>query len=541
MDHSNLPTKVKNWMSTIIKCLTTNPKRSADCCKKLEEYANEIHSDYLKGFSLYYRAMGYYINSQLEESMEYMTDALNRLIAAEAWELVAKTYNAMGNISDFQGDTSLAIDFYMKGLLISKEHGILLTEHSLNSNIANIYISLNEPASAINMLLECDRMTDPNAEITRGSRAIVHANLCFCYIQMDELDKAAQHLMRLKELTDDDSPAANMDHISINMLESELHHKRGEFEKRDEAIQRLHEMEFNSMNVFDALSELCRHAMLLLEIGKMEEFLSLVDRIESLANSPTVEKQVLDLRLNYYKKIGDAENLAKVAVKYYEVAKLREDEHNKIVSHNIQTRMHLEEEAARRKEVEVSNLMLKQKSEHDALTGMNNRYKLNELAELAFHRAYLNGSPLTVEILDIDCYKEFNDNYGHQAGDECLIKIADIIRSMEDYTGVHTARYGGDEFVIIYEDYTKADVEKMARKLQDMIRRLNIEHKHSKVSDRITISQGLFHKIPSGGNKTWDFLYGADMALYGVKNRTKNAYYIGTTFEEVRAYSKVNA
>ena len=92
-----------------------------------------------------------------------------------------------------------------------------------------------------------------------------------------------------------------------------------------------------------------------------------------------------------------------------------------------------------------------------------------------------------------------------------------------------------DEFVLIYEDYSKQDVEKMAKRLQDKIYSLNIEHRNSRVSDRVTISQGLFHKIPSGGNKTWDFLYGADMALYGVKYRGKNDYFVGTTFDEVRS------
>ena len=540
MDHSNFPEKVKNWLSVIKENAAIDSKKTAEYCRKLEGYANEVHSDYLKGFSLYYRGLSYYVNSKLEKSMTYMSDALNRLITAEAWELVAKSYNAMGNIADFQGDVSLAIDCYMKGLLVSKEHGIASAEHSLGSNIANIYLSLNEFASAVNILLDCERMSEQGLNTSVSSRAIVNANLCFCYIQMDELDKAVHHLEILKELTNGNSTTDNMDELSVNILEARLFHKLGEFEKRNDAIARLNAQEFSSMNIFDALNELGLHAMLLLEIGKIDEFLDLVKQFETLAHNPIVEKEILELRLNYYKKIGDKENQAKVALRYFEVAKLREEEHNKIIGHNIQTRIHLEEEAARRKEVEISNLMLKQKSEHDALTGMNNRYKLNELAELAFHRAYLNGSPLTIEILDIDCYKEFNDNYGHQAGDDCLIKLADIIRSMEDYAGVHTARYGGDEFVIIYEDYTKSDVEKMARKLHDMIYRANIEHKYSKVSDRVTISQGLFHKIPSGGNKTWDFLYGADMALYGVKNRTKNGYYIGTTFDEVRAYSKGN-
>ena len=107
---------------------------------------------------------------------------------------------------------------------------------------------------------------------------------------------------------------------------------------------------------------------------------------------------------------------------------------------------------------------------------------------------------------------------------------------MEEYSGVHTARYGGDEFVVIYEEYSKRDVEKMAQRLHDKIHMLNIEHKFSKVSDRITVSQGLFHKIPSGGNKPWDFLYAADMALYGVKNSGKNHFYVGTDFDGVREH-----
>ena len=138
---------------------------------------------------------------------------------------------------------------------------------------------------------------------------------------------------------------------------------------------------------------------------------------------------------------------------------------------------------------------------------------------------------LTIEILDIDCYKEFNDNYGHQAGDDCLVRIAEAIRSMEQYSGVHTARYGGDEFVIIYEEYSLRDVERLAQRLQDAIYNLNIEHKYSNVSDRVSISQGLFHRVPTESNKVWDFLYCADMVLYGVKSRGKNAFHIDTSFD----------
>ncbi len=532
MVKDNLPVKVITMMEAIEKNVATNPEIFLENCSALEEYANTNRNEYLKGYCLFFRGYASYASAELEHGLAYFSEALNRLIAGEDWVLACKTYNAMGNIADFQGDTSLAIDCYMKGLSMSRAHEIYNGEYDILSNIASILLALGEPSQAVEILLECERVKSRTSTVTVDSEIVVCANLCQAYLHLGQNEKAAQYLEQLKTLSSEHS--ANINEISICILESELYNSTGDTFARDDAIERLSHLKLGSMNVINTLSELYRHCMLLLEIGKLDEFICMIDRIDFLVSGATVEKQILKMRLTYYEKIGDRANYALMAARYYAVARRNEAERNKIISHNIVMRMRLDEEETRRKEVELSNLMLKQKSEHDALTGMNNRHKLNELSELAFHKAYLNGTPLTVEILDIDCYKEFNDNYGHQAGDDCLILIADAIRSMEEYNGVHTARYGGDEFVIIYEEYSKKDVEKMAKRLQEKIYNLNIEHKHSKVSDRVTISQGLFHRIPSGLNKTWDFLYGADMGLYIVKNLGKNNYYIGYDFEDVR-------
>ena len=532
MIKDNLPSKIIAMMEAVEQNVSTNPDVFLENCNMLDEYAIENRSEYLKGFCAFYRGYRSYADAELEDSIAYLSEAINRLITGEDWPLAARAYNAMGNIADFQGDTSLAIDCYMKGLSLSREHEIPKMEYDILSNIASIFITLGDPAQAVEMLRECDRLKGRMGGIPAASEIVVCANLCQSYLHLGRTEKAEQQLELLKILCKEDQ--SNINEISVCILEADLYNATGNTQARDAAISRLANQKLSSMNVFNALAELYRHCMLLLDLGKFPEFIAMIDRIDFLVSGPTVEKQILELRLTYYEKTGDKVNYANTAAQYYAVARRNEAERNKVISHNIITRMRLEEEETRRKEVELSNLMLKQKSEHDALTGMNNRHKLNELSELAFHKAYLNGTPLTVEILDIDCYKEFNDNYGHQAGDECLIRIADAIRSMEEYTGVHTARYGGDEFVIIYEEYSKKDVEKMAKRLQDRIYNLNIEHRHSKVSDRVSISQGLFHKIPSGLNKTWDFLYGADMALYIVKNRGKNNYYIGYDFEDVR-------
>ena len=535
MQERKIPPYVQDWMHEIANHVRSNNACVLEFCTKLEQYAEETNDDYLKGYSLFYRGFYQYFNAQLEQGMALFSCALNYLIAAQEWDLVSRTYNLMGNIADFHGDISLAIDCYMKGLSLAVEYDIPKMEYNIRINIANVYISLSSFENARTMLLRSDHLLENGLVMSLDARLAARANLINCYLQLGLYDEASQQLQFLRQRREDVPSTTNI--LLCSVFETQLYHATGNTEARDEAIATLRNLDLHSMDVYNAINELCFHAKLLLEMERFDDFLALVNRLEQQADNPNIEKRVLDLQMKYYQKIADYDRLAEKALQYYEVAERREVERNKIISHNIITRMHLDEEAQKRQEVERSNRLLQQKLEHDALTGMTNRYKFNEIAELAFHKAQLNGTPLTVGVLDIDCYKEFNDNYGHQAGDDCLVHVAQAIRSLEEYGGVHTARYGGDEFVIIYEEHSQKEVEKMAQHLQDLIHNLNIEHKYSTVCDRVSISHGLFHHIPSNDDKLWDFLYCADMVLYGVKHRGKNHFHLDTSFEVVSHYN----
>lgn len=95
---------------------------------------------------------------------------------------------------------------------------------------------------------------------------------------------------------------------------------------------------------------------------------------------------------------------------------------------------------------------------------------------------------LLVEILDIDYFKEYNDNYGHQAGDACIVAIADELRKMQSHD-TFCARYGGDEFIIIYEYKTEDEVFSMADSLRERILDRRIEHVCSKALPVVTTSR----------------------------------------------------
>ena len=157
---------------------------------------------------------------------------------------------------------------------------------------------------------------------------------------------------------------------------------------------------------------------------------------------------------------------------------------------------------------------------------MYNRLKLNEYSEEVFEKALINRSTIAVEILDIDYFKQYNDNYGHQAGDDCIKFIADTLSNLAKDEGIFAARYGGDEFVVIYEGMTKEMVEAKVIELRERVYEAKWEHKFSLADDIVTISQGICFGVPERDASMFGYLQTADRMLYEVKQQSRNNYKI---------------
>lgn len=104
---------------------------------------------------------------------------------------------------------------------------------------------------------------------------------------------------------------------------------------------------------------------------------------------------------------------------------------------------------------------------------------------------------------------------------ECIIAIANELKKMEDGQ-TFCARYGGDEFIIIYAGISAEEVHAKAGALRQNIMNLKLEHLYSKALPIVTISQGISYGVPEEGNRSWDFLHTADMLLYQVKKKSRN-------------------
>ncbi|MCB1864917.1 MAG: GGDEF domain-containing protein [Chromatiales bacterium] len=169
-----------------------------------------------------------------------------------------------------------------------------------------------------------------------------------------------------------------------------------------------------------------------------------------------------------------------------------------------------------------SNEKLTALSTRDGLTGLANRRHLDELLEHELVAATRHGLPLAVLMLDIDFFKEYNDEYGHIRGDECLQALSAMLVSTFKRRTDIVARYGGEEFCLVVPNTDAEAAQDVAREVQARMAELDIEHHGSRVSDQLTLSIGIAAWVPTPGDTAGDFLHAADSELYAAKRGGRN-------------------
>ncbi len=160
----------------------------------------------------------------------------------------------------------------------------------------------------------------------------------------------------------------------------------------------------------------------------------------------------------------------------------------------------------------------------DTLTRVYNRGRIWELLIEKWYVAKQGQSPLVVLILDIDYFKEYNDYYGHIAGDEVLKKLALVFRRFVDTHNGCVGRYGGDEFIFILPELLPDDCDVLLKKLFEEIKALKIPHLNSSVSDCVSVSVGGVVTVPRLHATPEEAFDIADAVLYEVKQAGRNQY-----------------
>ncbi|WP_080770614.1 sensor domain-containing diguanylate cyclase [Pseudomonas fluorescens] len=157
----------------------------------------------------------------------------------------------------------------------------------------------------------------------------------------------------------------------------------------------------------------------------------------------------------------------------------------------------------------------------DGLTSLANRRSFDLALDKEWKRATRNQTSISVILLDIDLFKQFNDHYGHLSGDDCLVRVANLIAANVNRPGDIAARYGGEEFVVLLPDTELAGAVMVAENIRRSLLSVKIQHSASPLGI-VTVSSGVVSTSNAGEESQKEFLIQADRLLYTAKSKGRN-------------------
>ena len=521
---------VQQWVGHVLEYRQRNARLTIKYCEDIIAFGTKNEDHKLLGFAYFYLGETYYGLNDGSKFFEIIGKALSHLTQVEEWELVAHCYNYLGIAALNRGNAPIAMDYYISGLNYCRAYQMkkLSIIFLINLGVLNNSCGRYEEAQEYLERASCVVHEVADMETFYGYMFGIDTNLIRCLMCQGKMAEAQELFDQIH--TEFWKFGECMDYIVVNCMEAMYFHRLGQEEKRNVCISWVNENLPENMSVLDFFEDLYEYSLVLLETDKEEAFWHVIDVLEALIknfNIINLHLKIISLKMKFYRKREKNAEYLQAAGLYYELSEIMETETKDMLKNVLTLRKNLEWVNRAKEKVEQQNKILQEKSEMDQLTKIANRFRINDYSDEIFTHAGANELSLAVEILDVDYFKEFNDNYGHQSGDFCLTEVARVLRELAEENHGFCGRYGGDEFVVIYEGVTYEQAVSLAAELRKRIMDLEMEHKFSKALPIVTVSQGVCWGKPDKSSRMWDFLHTADEMLYQVKRFSRNNYCVG--------------
>ena len=505
-------------MKEILDIRFDDPQKEKKLCVQL---LSESKDRYTEAFGRTYLGDAYHTLGQIDEALCELRRGLELAEADGYDDLLFILYNLIGIIYMYRDDEQSALDYFFNGIELAEKMNDKMMQATLLSNIAYAY----KAAGAYD---KAERMTDSfyqmiseaaenksNVELDRISYETDKIGL---FLRRNEPDKAWE-LMQLSEIQADTSVEKYINFAAYYGIKGD--HKQCAM-YIDAAMRVLSE----DINRYESVLYQFEIIRIAIDAGLYEKALQISQISEKLMDEDlNIGKWVklMGYRIEIYEALGCTDELGEAYKRYFEYDTIYEEEKKQAAVTRIRRKIDLIYEIDRKKQIEKRQAALSDKRSNDELTGLYNRWGLkNRIKQLYSENDSMN-TTLMAAIADVDFFKEYNDTYGHIAGDRCLKSVADILKHNIGADGI-ICRYGGDEFLFVVSDISKAQAEQLLSKISAELADKNIENSRSGISDRVTISIGAVMVKPFAETDFETIINEADRALYEVKNNSKNSY-----------------
>lgn len=532
MNLEGVSQEVETYINRVMEQRKNEGILGAEECQKILAYAAESKSEVLFGLGYYYFAEHCWVENDGEKTMHCLTECTKYFQTAQMYEFLARTYNMLGAVSDSRNNKAVALNYYYLGLQCAEKYRFSYVLGMITSNIAHILVRMKQFEGALALYL---RSVEQYEEAEDGlflnynmTESMAHAGSC--YLWLGEKRKAYELLERIEQIKKE-QPDRIYSEISIEIFRGECFVAQDKREESLQCISAILGFLEDESSLGDISGRLANISALLLHFDAYDEMEKLFRKIAALE---TENRTVLFMDMYpYWSKAllskNRMEEYVECTEQYFQAYEKDKENGRQVAARIMELQDRFRSVEKEQERMIASNRMLEALALYDSMTNLANRTLFNEQESRKFEEAQKQGKLFGVELLDIDFFKQYNDRYGHLAGDACIEAVASVLRGLGDER-VFCGRYGGDEFVIIYSNMTPEEIEEIAKRIQSSIREKKIAHGASECSDIITVSQGIFVKVPEELNREWDFNAMADTALYCAKRAGKNRYHIETSF-----------
>lgn len=462
-----------------------------------------------------------FFDHKLEEAAMLVQNALHLYKKCDDMLKYATALNMLGVIYGATGNESMAVDYLVEGLECAIDYQLNNITALFYNNIGSRYQELGEHEKAIDYFLKSAReLQNPTCikeERYRSWTLITYLNLAVSYYELNLYELSYKYLEQAERQLDEE--VEEMYHYTVLIFKCRL---LWQMEKGDYVYEHMEDLlasgekDSNASDYLSDMKDLCQLFRDMKEYEYWKQTISAVETYTIDQNTVFFRLFLTELWMDYYQTVGNEERYVELCVAHADLYKRQKAIDVKDRATAIDIKVQLREKEAERKRVETMSVT-------DALTGLGNRYSLEREAVHIIRDA--GGERITVGVLDIDCFKQLNDTYGHIQGDRCLKVVADILKEAVMDCG-HVYRFGGDEFVMLFPAGMENRIEGIAEAILQKIAEAGIANEHSVVQPNLTISQGYACFVPEGTESGARLIEHADKALYYVKRNSRNAYYI---------------
>ena len=461
-------------------------------------------------------------DNRLNEAALLMQNAINSFKELHNYEKLVLSLNLMGVIYGAIGNETSAMDYFLEGLSYAMDYHFYEYTCLFYNNIGSRYQQLNCQEQAIDYFLRSESAlvsTDIATDKHAAWSFVTFLNLANSYNELHCYELSEKYLNKAGQYLKND--IFDSYRYTFLIVQCRLYWCIGKKDFVRAHLNKLMESGENDKNTSDYIQDMLNLCNLLKEMEEYDNWRNLIFCISNYAekqNSVYLFLVVTEMWMDYCKTVGNTARYQEACVTYAELCQKQKTITDREKASAIDIKIELCEKENERK-------LAEQKANNDPLTGLGNRHLLETDILSVTKTAAVKKLPITIGILDIDCFKQLNDTYGHIQGDKCLKTVADILKTAVSKRG-YAYRFGGDEFIILLETSDYAVIESIAQKIQTLLHEANFENINSTVIPELTMSQGYICFVPSRGETAKKAIRHADIILYEVKKSGKNSYKI---------------